>query len=83
MGPRKPPTAQDRYPIGDRQHLMQPVTDEKDRMACALQVLKEDQEALRFGRSEKAGRLVQNENLHLAVEQAEDFDLLAMGERRR
>jgi len=73
---------QDRYPISYGKDLSQPVADEENGMSRGLQGVKQVEETLRFRRSEQAGRFIEDQDLHLSVKQAEDFDLLQMGKRK-
>ena len=74
--------AQDADPVGDLEHLVQLVRDEDDRHPLGLQVAEDLEQLERLLRRQDGRRLVEDEDVGLAVERLQDLDplLLADGE---
>ena len=69
---------EDGDPVRDLQHLVQLVADEDDRDALALQVAEDLEEVRRLLRRQDRGRLVEDEDLRVAVERLHDLDPLLL-----
>ena len=72
------PAAQDRDPVGDLEHLVQLVADEDDREPLLAQHLEYPEELGSLLRRQHRGRLVQDQDVRLAVQRLDDLDALLL-----
>ena len=72
-----PAAAQDRDLVRDLEDLVELVGDEDDRRAGLREAADDAEQLLRLERREHGGRLVEDEDVALAVERLEDLDPLA------
>ena len=75
--------AHHRHPVGDRHHLLELVGDEEDGLAAGLEAAQQIEEGIDLDRRQHARRLVQDENVGVAVEQLQDLDRCCMPIGRR
>ena len=68
-------------PVGDLEHLVELVRDEDDRLAALGEAADDLEELLRLLRGQHGGRLVEHEDVGLAVERLEDLDALLLTDR--
>ena len=80
-GPDLPPVADDRHPLGDLHHLVEPVRDEDDGDAIGLQPCHDRQKAVHLGAGQRGGGLVHEDEPRLGGEAAGDGGDLALGDR--
>ena len=69
--------AQDRDPVRDLQHLAELVGDEDDRGPGLREAADDAEELLGLGRRQDRRRLVEDQDVALAIERLEDLDALA------
>ena len=62
--------------VGDRHDLAKLVGDEDDRLALVAQAAQDAEQMVRLGGRQNAGRLVEDQDVGLAVERLEDLDAL-------
>ena len=67
--------------VGHRHDLAQLVGDEDDRLPLRLQVLEDAEEVVGLGRGQHAGRLVEDQDVALAVERLQDLHPLLQPDR--
>ena len=72
--------AQDGDPVGDVEHLVQLVRDEDHRLAARREAADHLEELLRLLRREHGGRLVEDEDVRVAVERLQDLDALLLAD---
>ena len=68
--------------VGHRHDLAQLVGDQDDRLALGLQVLEDAEQVVGLGRGQHAGRLVEDQDVALAVERLQDLDPLLQPDRK-
>ena len=73
--------AQDADPVGDLEHLVQLVRDEDDRHPTRLEVAEDLEQLERLLRRQHRGRLVEDQDVGLAVERLQDLDPLLLADR--
>ena len=73
--------AEDADPVGDLEHLVQLVRDEDDRHPAGLQVAEDLEQLERLLRREDGGRLVEDQDVRLAVERLQDLHPLLLADR--
>ena len=73
--------AEDADPVGDLEHLVQLVRDEDDRHPVGLEVAEDLEQLERLLRREHGGRLVEDQDVGLAVERLQDLDPLLLADR--
>ena len=71
-----PAGAHHRHPVGHGHDLLELVGNQQDRLAARLQAAKKIEERPDFARRQHARRLVQDEDVGVAVEQLQDLDAL-------
>ena len=81
-GPDDLAVAQDRYRVGEHEDLVQEVRDEDDRTATGGEAADDLVELLDLNGREGRRRLVEDDELGLARECAQDLDLLLLGQRQ-
>ena len=67
--------------VGHRHDLAQLVGDQDDRLPLGLQVLEDAEQVVGLGRGQHAGRLVEDQDVALAVERLQDLDPLLEPDR--
>ena len=81
---RKPAAvAKNRDPIGDAQHLVEPVGDIDDANAARAQAAQRLEQALDIGLGKRRGRLIENDNVRFDRERAADRNQRALGRGKR
>ena len=80
-GRDRPPVTEDRDAVGDRLHLVELVRDEDHGPALVCHHAHRLEERLRLLRRQHGGRLVEDQDLRLAVERLQDLDALLLAER--
>jgi len=74
------PAPEDGDPVGDREHLVQLMGDEDDRMALPLERLDDLEQLLGLLRRQDSRRLVEDEDVRPAVERLQDLDALLLAD---
>ena len=69
---------QDGDPVGDLHDLVELVADEHDRLPASRRLRRFDEQVLRLDRREHRRRLVQDQDLHAAVQRLQDLDALLL-----
>ena len=72
--------AQDADPVGDLEHLVQLVGDEDDRHPAGLEAAEDLEQLERLLRRQHRGRLVEDQDVGLAVERLQDLDPLLLAD---
>ena len=72
----------DRHVVGDLHDLAQLVGDDDDRLALFAQPAQDAEQVVGLGRGQHAGRLVQDQDVGLAVQRLEDLDPLLVADRQ-
>ena len=76
------PVAQHRDAVGDAQHFVQLVADKDDRQPLLLQVAQIAEQLVGLLRRQHGGRLVEDQDAGVVIERLEDFDALALADRK-
>ena len=79
--PTTRPCRKHRDAVGDREHLTQLVGDEHDRLALVDEAADDAEELVDLARREHRGRLVEDEDVGVAVERFDQFDPLLFADR--
>ena len=66
--------------VGQRQHLVQLVGDDQNRLAVVAHTAQHGKQLLRLLRRQHGGRLVQDQDIRTAVEHLDDLDRLLFGD---
>ena len=74
------PAAQDGDPVGDVEHLVELVGDEDHRLAARREAADHLEQLLGLLRREHCGRLVEDEDVRLAIERLQDLDALLLAD---
>src|SRR5439155_12456186 len=69
-------------PIRDLENFLELVADEDDRAAVLGKISKELEDLLRLTRCKHGGRLVEDEDLSIAIEHLQDLDALLLADRQ-
>ena len=75
----RPALAQHRHAVGDRQHFLQPVRDERQRMAGVAQSGHDLEQAFDLAGAERGGGLVEHDQFGVQRQGLGDFDQLPLG----
>ena len=70
--------AHDGDPVGDREHLLEPMRDEDDRASRALRARDDVEQPLDLAGAQRSGRLVENDEIGVERQRLGDLDELAL-----